>query len=75
MTTPKDTWISVKDAMPTKDDMNKPLILVVIDSQELVYDCGYKLKKMQFVNIRNFEPIENPTHWMLLSKPKTTPTP
>lgn len=71
MTTPKDKWISVKDAMPTETDINRRnIILLAMDSAEQVHDCGYKLNKQEFIKLPSFTKLEKVTHWMLLSKPK-----
>jgi hypothetical protein len=68
MTTPKDTWISVKDAMPPKNKLvlfhleGNSFLLGKINNNDNYVD---NMKELIF----DFEKI---THWMLLSKPKTT---
>lgn len=64
MTTLKDTWISVKDAMPEFNDN-----VIVWDSKfKKHYYARWKLG--YFYNEDGF--VENITHWRILSKPKTT---
>lgn len=77
MTTPKDTWISLKDAMPP--------IQIPADCDLIVMDeigCIFSIELVGgWVNDRSFMPKryvnqltgKEPkyTDWMLLSKPKT----
>jgi len=64
MTTPKDTWISVKDAMPQEDD--KYAVEVGIS---VWIDGWYDSKSGNFTTLGG-DLIIGVTHWMLLSKPK-----
>ena len=69
MTTPKDTWISVNDAMPpieTPEDYS----LIGMDKNETIMSIKYE--EGRIVESRNYEILESIYFWMLLSKPKTT---
>ena len=70
MTTPKDTWISVKDAMPTKDTTCKDCYMLVCDGFGVPIYGAYNLISNRFIDIEYEADIYKPTHWMLLSKPK-----
>ena len=68
MTTPKDTWISVRDAMPpieTPEDYS----LIGMDKNQTIMSIKYE--EGRIVESRNYEILESIYFWMLLSKPKT----
>lgn len=72
MTTPKDTWISVKDAMPDFDTDH------IFDYQLLICFSASKIVTTAEFDSTNFRDesgyyiSENDvSHWILLSKPKT----
>ena len=69
MTTPKDTWISVKDAMPpieTPEDYS----LIGMDKNQTIMSIKYEDGRI--VESRNYEILESVLFWMLLPKPKIT---
>ncbi len=78
MTTPKDTWISVKDGIPINTD-NKLEFKYKVRSgdfeKEVYLDWYYDHSKYPDLKIscfrtKNGDRVKNVTHWKLLSKPK-----
>ena len=69
MTTPKDTWISVNDAMPPIE-IPEDYSLIGMDKNKTIMSIKYEDGRI--VESRNYEILESILFWMLLSKPKTT---
>ena len=69
MTTPKDTWISVNDAMPPME-IPEYYSLIGMDKNQTIMSIKYEDGRI--VESRNYEILESISFWMLLSKPKTT---
>ena len=65
MTTPKDTWISVKDAMPKAFDNSKFELLICLNDGKNQHALA-----ADFDQAINYSDLGVFTHWMLLSKPK-----
>lgn len=70
MTIKPNTWISVKDAMPTKETNCKGYYMLVVDKFGVLIYGTYDLISNRFIDIEYEADIYKPTHWMLLSKPK-----
>ncbi len=68
MTIPKDTWISVKDAMPDPNynKIELELLICLNDGK------NQHALAADFNQAINYSDLGVFTHWMLLSKPKTT---
>lgn len=72
MTTPKDKWISVKDAMPEIDSPeSEGYDLICMDDVNQIFHVEYYAPTKEFLTIDDYS-VTEVTHWMLLSKPKTT---
>jgi hypothetical protein len=68
MTTPKDTWISVKDAMPKAFD-NSLYQLLVSEPDSTGF---YRIISLSFGTWKRIHlTFSDLSFWMLLSKPKT----
>jgi hypothetical protein len=67
MTTPLNTWISVKDAMPEHTNVYE-FILIVIDHGGDVFHCGYNDRYNEFITLTGDTKVVHPNKWMLLSK-------
>jgi hypothetical protein len=67
MTTPLNTWISVKDAMP--ENISDDIELVVIDIDAYLWYAEYY--KDRFFRLTNESELFSITHWMLISKPES----
>ena len=71
MTTPKDTWISVNDAMPPKEnEISSDCDLIVRDDTNHIFHVQYYEPTRQFLTLDDY-PIQDVVYFMLLSKPKT----
>ena len=68
MTTPKDTWISVKDAMPERVPLDCDLI--TMDKYGNIEDCLLTYVKKEIFSVSKMKLSKDIIFWMLLSKPK-----
>jgi hypothetical protein len=68
MTTPKDTWISVKDAVPPIETP-EGFTIIGSDKFDYIYQMSYHDGRLMQDEGKYFVEI---TFWMLLSKPKIT---
>ena len=68
MTTPKDTWISVNDAMPP-NEIPKDCCLLFLNKFDDVFECTNDRGR---IRSKDGYDLLHGRFWMLLSKPKTT---